>query len=186
MGQNDRQPDPSRQRVYYSTNPQIGYRPWALGNPHYAIPLEVAIRVAEAVDDACRVFCDPTAPFAGDPEAPPFPDETVREVIFALQHQLDQEGERRVGHLCTRHGRAHEDWYHLDQLPLPRQRALVERVWRIKKDAGITVPTFPVNRPANEPSVASTAGSDPTAASNPAGGPPRGQDPSWADDWWYG
>lgn len=125
----------------YSTDPFFAQN-WHL-QPYAAVPLPVAVELAEIVTDACQWFHDPKHIFLGDPSAPALPDDTVDEVCTALQHQLDKEGRSRTrGAVCSRHGIPHTHWYHLLDLPLPRRRALAERVWAIKQRESLEVPVW--------------------------------------------
>jgi hypothetical protein len=111
------------------------------------IPLPVAAELAEIVTEACHWFHDHKHIFLGNPEAPAFDDETVEEVCFALQHQLDREGRSRTkGHICVGHGVPHTDWYKVTDLPMSHKRALVERIWALKQEHGIISWKFRVSR----------------------------------------
>ena len=123
---------------YYSTD-RFFAQAWHL-RPYQDVPLSVAVELADVVSEACRWFHDPKHIFLGDAGAPPLSDEAVEAVCDALQHQLDKEGESRTrGAVCTRHGVAHTSWYHLTDLPMPRKRALAERVWALRQQHSITV-----------------------------------------------
>ena len=123
---------------YYSTD-RLFATNWSL-RPFDDVPLPLAVELAELVTEACRWFTEPRSVFLGDPDAPAFDDGTVDEVVTALQCQLDKEGASRTrGSTCSRHGVVHKDWYHLTDLPAARKRALVERVWALKQQAGVTV-----------------------------------------------
>ncbi|MFN8555809.1 MAG: hypothetical protein U0531_00130 [Dehalococcoidia bacterium] len=123
---------------YYSTD-QFFSQAWHL-RPYEDVALPIAVEMAEIVNEACRWFHDPRHMFLGDPGAPPFADDVVDEVCEAIQHQLDKEGQSRTrGATCSRHGVAHTNWYHLNELPAARRRALVERVWALRNRHGSTV-----------------------------------------------
>jgi hypothetical protein len=123
---------------YYSTD-RFFAQAWHL-RPYEDVPPAAAIELADLVTEACRWFHDPRHLFLGDPAAPPFPDEVVDAVCDALQRQLDKEGESRTrGATCARHDVAHRRWYHLAELPAARRRALVERVWALRRRHGVTV-----------------------------------------------
>lgn len=120
--------------------------------PYEDVPLPVAIELADLVTEACRWFHNQRDLFLGDPGAPAFPDYVVDEVCSALQRQLDKEGESRTrGATCSQHGVAHTHWYHLAELPPARRRALVERVWALRKQHGITVRLWDVSTPPPAP-----------------------------------
>lgn len=123
---------------YYSTDAYFGHN-WQ-HRPYEDVPLPLAIELAEIVTDACQWFHDPKHIFLGDPSAPDLPDAAVDEVCAALQHQLDKEGRSRTrGTVCSRHGLPHTHWYQLADLPMPRKRALAERIWALKQREEITV-----------------------------------------------
>lgn len=124
---------------------------WQL-RPHEAVPLNVARKVAELVTEACMVVCNPTHVFLGDPDAPAMSDDVVAEVMHGLQAQLDKEGESRTrGSVCSRHGVKHTTYYRLAQdVPMARQRALAERIWRLWKEWGGTVQVYAEGDPEPE------------------------------------
>ena len=143
---------------YYSTDPF--FRERRSLRPQEAVPLAVAIELAELVTEACQWFHDPRHLFLGDVGAPSLSDEVVDEVCFALQHQLDREGQSRTrGAPCSRHNVAHTSWYHLMELPMARRRALVERVWAIRERSKVEVRVWtdePGSVPPPEPRPAVT------------------------------
>lgn len=121
--------------------------------PYEDVPLPVAGELAEIVTDACRWFHDKRSIFLGDPSAPRFPDDVVDTVIEALQRQLDKEGDRRTqGARCSFHQVVHTQWYHLNDLPPQRQRALVKKVWSLRERHRIKVRTWEVGATPPSPS----------------------------------
>lgn len=103
-------------------------------SPYMGVPLPIAEEVAEVITEACQWFSNPSHVFLGSFEAPPFPDQVVQSVIYAMQAQLDKEGQSRCRNAsCGKHGERHHSWYALRELPPSRQRALVERIWQIKQ-----------------------------------------------------
>lgn len=123
---------------YYSTD-RFFSQAWHL-RPYEDVPLPIAVELAGIITEACRWFHNSKHIFLGNPSAPAFDLQTVNEVCRAIQVQLDKEGESRTsGAICSRHGIRHSRWYKLLELPEHRRRALVERIWALKVEYGITV-----------------------------------------------